>query len=49
MIMFDVDRYYNYYWLRLYLTLIMCIFAFQVVPTMHVCFNYCIFYLLFNS
>ena len=49
MIIFDVDRDENCCRLCLYLTLIMCIFALQVVPTMHTCFNYWTFDLLFNS
>ena len=48
-IIFDVDRDNNYGLLCLYLKLIMCIFAFQVFPTMHMCFNYFKFDLLYNS
>ena len=39
-IIFDVVRYENYEWLCLYLSLIMCMFSFQVFPNMHMYFNY---------
>ena len=47
-IIFEMDRDENYDQLCLYLTLIMCIFALQCVPTMNVCFNYLTFDLMFN-
>ena len=47
-IIFDVDKDEKYCQFCLYLTLIICIFAFQTVPTIHMCFNYCKFRFLFN-
>ena len=47
-IIFEVNRDDTYGGLCLYLTLIMCIFALQVLPTMHMCFNYLKFDFLFN-
>ena len=44
LIIFDMYRDKNYGQLFLYLTLIICIFALQVVPTMHICFRYLTFY-----
>ena len=48
-VIFDVDKYDNCGRLCLYLMLIMCIFALQVLPTMHMFLNYLAFGLLFNS
>ena len=48
MIIFDLDKDENWCQLCLYLTFIMCIFALQVLPTTHMCFNYLKNYLLFN-
>ena len=49
MIIFNVDRDDKYCLLCLYFTLIMRIYALKVVLTMHICFKYWIFDLLFNS
>ena len=49
MLIFDMDRGDNCCQLCLYLMLNMCIFALQVFPSIHMCFNYCTFDLLFNS
>ena len=52
-IIFDMDTDEKYGRLCLYLTLIMCNFVLQVVPTIHICLNYLTFnlflkYLLFR-
>ena len=47
-IIFDVYMDETYGGLCLYLTLIMCIFALQVFPTVNMCSNYLTFGLLFK-
>ena len=47
-IIFDMDKDEKYGQLCSYLTLIMYIFALQVIPTIQMCFNYMTFDLLFK-
>ena len=47
-IIFDMDTDEKYGRLCLYLTLIMCNFVLQVVPTIHICLNYLTFNLFFK-